>query len=72
MTNPTQSLLSMEQQFTLRKYAEQIKNVSRNELEDLFLEAMRQKMAQENVFKRLMRQDFPGLPVTRNIDCGGS
>ena len=66
----TQSLLSMEQQFTLRTYQGQIKSISREELEDLFLEIVRQKMAQENVFKRLMRQDFPGLPVTRNIDCG--
>ena len=49
-------LLSMEQQFTLRKYQAQVKDVSREELEDLFLEVMRQKMAQENVFKDLMRQ----------------
>ena len=68
----TQSLLSMEQQFALQRYGLQIQDISRNELEELFLEVMRQKMAQENVFKRLMRQDFPGLPVTRNIDCGES
>ncbi|NJN30838.1 MAG: photosystem I reaction center subunit XII [Synechococcales cyanobacterium RM1_1_8] len=49
-------LLSMEQQFTLRKYQAQVKGVSREELEDLFLEVMRQKMAQENVFKDLMKQ----------------
>jgi len=30
-------LLSMEQQFTLRKYQAQVKDVSREELEDLFL-----------------------------------
>ena len=52
----TVKLLSMEQQFTLRKYQAQVKDVSRDELEDLFLEVMRQKMAQENVFKDLMRQ----------------
>lgn len=52
----TVKLLSMEQQFTLRKYQAQVKDVSREELEDLFLEVMRQKMAQENVFKDLMRQ----------------
>ena len=52
----TVKLLSMEQQFALRKYQAQVKDVSRAELEDLFLEVMRQKMAQENVFKDLMRQ----------------
>ena len=52
----TVKLLSMEQQFTLRKYQAQVRDVSREELEDLFLEVMRQKMAQENVFKDLMRQ----------------
>ncbi len=52
----TGKLLSMEQQFSLRKYKEQVKGVSREELEDLFVEVMRQKMAQENVFKDLMRQ----------------
>lgn len=49
-------LLSMEQQFSLRKYKEQVKGVSREELEDLFLEVIRQKMAQENVFRDMMRQ----------------
>ncbi len=52
----TGKLLSMEQQFSLRKYKEQVKGVSREELEDLFVEVMRQKMAQENVFKDLIRQ----------------
>ena len=49
------SLLTMEQQFTLRAYQGQIKSISREELEDLFLEVVRQKMAQENVFRDLMR-----------------
>ncbi len=50
------NLLSMEQQFSLRKYQEQVRGVSREELEDLFLEVMRQKMAQENVFRDIMRK----------------
>ena len=49
-------LLSMEQQFNLRKYQDQVKDVSREELEDLFMEVMRQKMAQENVFRDIMRK----------------
>ena len=55
MTTQSNLPLSMEQQFNLRKYQDQVKTVSREELEDLFLEIMRQKMAQENLFKDLMR-----------------
>jgi len=57
MAQPKQTqLLTMEQQFTLSKYRAQIKEISREELEDLFLEVMRQKMAQENLFRDIMRQ----------------
>lgn len=55
MTTQSNLPLSVEQQFNLRKYQDQVKTVSREELEDLFLEIMRQKMAQENLFKDLMR-----------------
>lgn len=44
----------MEQQFALRKYEEHAKHVPREELENLFIEIIRQKMAQENIFKRLV------------------
>ncbi|MEM8637771.1 MAG: NblA/ycf18 family protein [Cyanobacteria bacterium P01_G01_bin.54] len=54
MTQSSNLPLSMEQQFALRKYADQARHVPREELEDLFVEILRQKMAQENVFKRLM------------------
>ena len=50
-------LLSMEQKFNLRKYKDQVKGVSREELEDLFVEMVRQKMAQENLFRDIMRQN---------------
>jgi rubrerythrin len=50
-----ESSLSLEQQFSLRKYEQQAKLVSRDELEDLFIEVIRQKMAQENVFKKMLR-----------------
>lgn len=60
MMQPEQTqLLTMEQQFTLRKYQAQVKDVSREELEDLFLEVMRQKLAQENLFRDMMRQGNP-------------
>lgn len=73
---PAIALLSMEQQFTLRKYATQIKTVTREELEDLFLEVMRQKMAQENLFRDLMRTgegSFPRMSlgnISRRLDEG--
>lgn len=49
-------LLTIEQQFSLRSIRDQIKSAPRRELEDLFIEVMRQKFAQENIFKDLMRQ----------------
>lgn len=47
--------LSLEQQFSLRKYQEHVKGVSREELEDLFIEIVRQKMAQENLFRDMFK-----------------
>ncbi|NJR67302.1 MAG: photosystem I reaction center subunit XII [Synechococcales cyanobacterium CRU_2_2] len=55
MSSESQMLLSFEQEFSLRKYQDQVKDVSREELEDLFIEIIRQKMAQENLFRDLMR-----------------
>lgn len=55
MSSESQMLLSFEQEFNLRKYQDQVKDVSREELEDLFIEIIRQKMAQENLFRDLMR-----------------
>ena len=48
--------LSMEQEFDLRKYQELAKNVPRQELEKLLIDAIRLKMAQENLTKGMMRQ----------------
>ena len=55
----TSTLLTMEQQFALRKYQAMIKEASKEELEALCLEVIRQKMAQENIFKDLMREAKP-------------
>ena len=65
----TPALLSLEQEFLLRQYQAQLKAISRDDLEDLFLGLMRQKMAQENVFKDLMRGSWTGLAQDHN--CGG-
>ena len=48
------NLLTMEQQFELRAKAALVKNISRAELEALFIEVYRQKMAQANLFQGLM------------------
>jgi hypothetical protein len=45
----------MEQQFALRKYQEEIGRVPREHLEELFIEILRQKYAQLNLFQYLMR-----------------
>ncbi len=55
MSSEKKLSLSMEQEFSLRKYQAQVKGVSREELEDLFIEIVRQKMAQENLFRDMMR-----------------
>jgi hypothetical protein len=50
--------LSLEQQFDLRKYQQLAKNVPRQELENLLIEAIRLKMAQENLTKGMIRECF--------------
>jgi rubrerythrin len=55
MSQPQNLSLSIEQQFSLRKYEQQAKNIPREELENLFVEIIRQKMAQENLFKKMIQ-----------------
>lgn len=50
--------LSIEQQFDLRKYQQLAKNIPRQELENLLIEVIRLKMAQENLTKGMIRQCF--------------
>ena len=47
--------LSTEQQFELQKYAMQARQASREALEELFVEILRQKMVQENLFKGIIK-----------------
>ena len=53
----TSTLLTMEQQFAIRKYKQEISNVPREQLEKLFIEIVRQKYAQMNLFQKMMRQE---------------
>ncbi|NES24211.1 MAG: photosystem I reaction center subunit XII [Symploca sp. SIO3E6] len=50
--------LSMEQEFDLRKYQELAKNIPRQELEKLLIDAIRLKMAQENITKGMIQKCF--------------
>ncbi len=47
--------LSMEQQFNLRMYEGQVKDLSSEQAQDFLLEVMRQLMIKENVIKHLMK-----------------
>ncbi len=48
--------LSLEQQFDLRKYQQLVKDIPRHELEKLLIQAIRLKMAQENLAKGVIKQ----------------
>jgi hypothetical protein len=48
--------LSFEQQFELQKVRSQVQQVGREDLEDLLIEVMKQKMSHENLVRGLIRQ----------------
>jgi hypothetical protein len=50
--------LSLEQQFNLKMYEEQIKGLSQEQSQEFLLEVMRQLMVKENVIRHLIRQDM--------------
>ncbi len=47
--------LSFEQEFMLRVFGEQVKNLSLQETQHYLLEILRQSMVKENLFKEMMR-----------------
>ena len=47
--------LSLEQQFDLHMYQQLVKELPRHELESLFIEIIRLKMAQENLAKGVIK-----------------
>lgn len=55
MSERSKVTLSTEQQFELHKYTLQAKQASREVLEELFVEILRQKMVQENLFRGLLK-----------------
>lgn len=48
--------LSLEQQFDLRAFTDQLKNLSRQELEAYLIMVIRQNMARQNISKGLIQQ----------------
>ncbi|GET42793.1 MULTISPECIES: NblA/ycf18 family protein [Microseira] len=47
--------LSLEQQFNLKAYEQQVKGLSQEEAQGFLLEVMRQLMVKDNVIKHLMK-----------------
>ena len=50
--------LSMEQQFNLKMYEGQIKDLSSEQAQNFLLEVMRQLMIKENVIKHLLKDSI--------------
>jgi Phycobilisome degradation protein nblA len=48
--------LSIEQQFNLKVYEEQVRNMSAEQSQTFLLEVMRQLMVKENIVKHLMKK----------------
>ena len=48
--------LSMEQQFNLRMYEEQVKSMSNEEAQKFLLEVLRQLMVKDNMLKHFMKR----------------
>jgi hypothetical protein len=47
--------LSFEQEFNLRVYEEQVKDLSLHEAQEFLLEVLRQSMVKENLFKQIIK-----------------
>jgi len=48
--------LSLEQQFNLRAYEEEVKRMDSEQAQQLLLQVLRQLMVKENVIKHLLKQ----------------
>ncbi|NJM75822.1 MAG: phycobilisome degradation protein nblA [Acaryochloridaceae cyanobacterium RU_4_10] len=50
--------LTIEQEFMLRVYEEQVKNLTLEEAQDYLLETLRQSMVKENFFKEILKNSI--------------
>jgi hypothetical protein len=48
--------LSLEQEFNLRAYQDQVKHLDQDQAQEMLLEVLRQLMIKENVIKHLIKQ----------------
>jgi hypothetical protein len=50
--------LTIEQQFNMKVYEEQVKNLNAEQAQDFLIEVMRQLMIKDNVIRHLMKKGF--------------
>ena len=55
--------LSFEQEFSLRRFSDQVQNLSREQAQDLLIELSRQMMIKDNLYKQLL-QPYLGISLT--------
>jgi hypothetical protein len=48
--------LTIEQQFNMKVYQDQVKNLSAEQAQEMLLELMRQMMVKDNVIRHLMKK----------------
>jgi hypothetical protein len=53
-----QNKLSLEQEFSLRKVADQAKDLSRQQAQELVIELQRQMMIKDNLYKQLIKHEW--------------
>ena len=56
MSQPTQ--LTVEQQFHLRKLADQTKALSQQQAQELIVELQRQMMVKDNLYKQMIKHEW--------------
>ncbi|MEL6929503.1 MAG: NblA/ycf18 family protein [Cyanobacteria bacterium J06600_6] len=52
------SKLTVEQEFNLRRFADQTKVLSQQQAQELVIELQRQMMIKDNLFKQLIKQEW--------------
>lgn len=50
--------LSLEQEFSLRTISSKVKNLSRQQAQELVVELQRQMMIKDNLYKRLIKHEW--------------
>lgn len=64
--------LSYEQEFSLRRFADQVQNLSREQAQDLLIELNRQMMIRDNLYRQLLQPYFEMGPNQTPVSSFGS